>query len=109
MVNPIADCTPSPHLSHPSAPAQLNIAAFVTGYDTPIGHPSKYRDPDLPTLETATTAELLAAYPDFGSGIRGVLGCIAKPNKWYINMVHPHLPTYANGRVAVLGDAVSLV
>ena len=72
----------------------------------PIGHPSAHRDPDLPSVEVVRTADLLDAFADYGSNIRAVLGCIDKPNKWYINTVYPHLQTYAKGHVALLGDAV---
>ncbi|GJE88012.1 FAD-dependent oxidoreductase [Phanerochaete sordida] len=85
--------------------AVINIAAFTATYDVPIGHPSTKHDAALPSLEVVDTAELLAAFADYGSNIRAVLGCIAKPNRWRINTVYPHLPTYARGRVALLGDA----
>ena len=38
--------------------------------------------------------------------MRDILSCIEKPNKWYINVVYPHLKSFVNGRVALLGDAV---
>ena len=87
---------------------QINIAAFVARYDVPVGDPSTARDPAQPTLEVVESKELMDQFSDFGSNIRGVLSCIDKPNKWYINVVYPHLHTFARGRVALLGDAVSL-
>lgn len=79
---------------------QLNLACFVCD--------ATNRSADDPTSGPSTTAELLSAFEDFGSNIRSVLGCIEKPMKWYINIVWPHLPTFVKGRVALLGDAVSL-
>lgn len=61
-----------------------------------------------PTTETVTTQQLLDAYPgpEFSKDARALLSCIEEPSKWYINIVYPHLDTYARGRVALLGDAV---
>lgn len=86
--------------------SQINIAAFVARYDVPVGHASTARDPEQPSVEVVTNEELMGHYEDFGSNIRAVLGCIDKPNKWYINVVYPHLKTYVRGKIALLGDAV---
>lgn len=87
---------------------QINIAAFVTKYDVPVGHASAAHDPEQPSVEVVSNKELMDHYEDFGSKIRAVMGCIDKPNKWYINVVYPHLKTYVRGKVALLGDAVRI-
>jgi salicylate hydroxylase len=60
--------------------------------------------------ENVKIEELLEAYPapDYSQDVRDLLRCIANPVKWYVNIVYPHLKTYAKGRVALLGDAVGL-
>ncbi|EKM56057.1 uncharacterized protein PHACADRAFT_257104 [Phanerochaete carnosa HHB-10118-sp] len=85
--------------------AVINIAAFVARYDVPIGHTSIARSPEQPSVEVVSNQELMDQYTDFGGSIRAVLGCIDKPNKWYISVVYPHLKTYVRGKVALLGDA----
>lgn len=68
-----------------------------------------YREPSAPTLEVVTNEELSNQFADYGSNVRSILACIDKPNKWYINVVYPHLESYVKGRVALLGDAVSIL
>ncbi|GJE87995.1 FAD-dependent oxidoreductase [Phanerochaete sordida] len=85
--------------------AVINIAAFVARYDVPVGDASIARDPEQPTVEVVSNEEMMEQYSDFGSNIRAVLGCIDKPNKWYISVVYPHLKTYVRGKVALIGDA----
>ena len=52
---------------------------------------------------------MLKEYEGWGSDVIGMLSCIENPNKWYINVVCPPLEAYAKGKVALLGDAVSLL
>ncbi|KIP06188.1 hypothetical protein PHLGIDRAFT_91141, partial [Phlebiopsis gigantea 11061_1 CR5-6] len=85
--------------------AVLNIAAFVTRYGYAIGHPDVARDDSAPTLEVVSNEELLEKFKDYDSNLLSILGCLAKPNKWYINVVYPHLDSFVKGRVALLGDA----
>ena len=55
-----------------------------------------------------TTEQLLEAYEGFGEDALALLSCMREPSRWDINVVYPGLPSYVKGRVALLGDAVSL-
>ena len=61
-------------------------------------------------LEHTSSDELLATYADWGSEVRALLACGEGVTKWNINVVYPHLPSekWTKGRVAILGDAVSV-
>lgn len=52
--------------------------------------------------------EILAQYEGWGPDVVNLLKCIKQPNKWYINVVDPPLESYVKGRVALVGDAVSV-
>ena len=65
--------------------------------------------PDQPLVVPVTKEEMLKEYEGWGSDVIGILSCIENPNKWYINVVCPPLEAYAKGKVALLGDAVSLL
>lgn len=88
---------------------QFNIAAFVVDYSTPIG--STKLPKSVQSNSSATTDEVVAAFPssDFGPDVVALLKCLQSPGKWHINIVSPHLKSYARGRVALLGDAVSVI
>ena len=74
----------------------------------PVGDASIARGPEQPTVEVVSNEEMMEQYADFGSNIRAVLGCIDKPNKWYVSVVYPHLKTYVRGKVALIGDAARI-
>ena len=61
-------------------------------------------------LEHTSSDELLQTYADWGSEVRKLLSCGEGVTKWNINVVYPHLPSdqWTKGKVAILGDAVSL-
>ena len=78
--------------------------AFVTDRSVPIG--ALKRPADEAWVAPSTQEELLREYEGWGSDVLKVLGCIQKPNKWMIHVVHPPLHSYVKDRVALLGDAV---
>lgn len=86
---------------------QLNIVAYISDYDHPFG--SIKLPNDQSTVVPATTDEIVAEYSDFGVDIRTILSHIFNPTKWYLTVVWPQLDTFANGGVALLGDAVRLL
>ena len=63
--------------------------------------------PANPTVSSTSKDELLSEYADWGNGVRALLGCIDTWSKWKINVVYPALDSYVNGRVVLVGDAVS--
>ena len=86
---------------------QVNIAAFDSDRSFVLG--TKRLPPDQPTVVPSSTEELLATFKEFGDGVRALLSCATNINKWYINVLYPHLPTFVKGRVVLVGDAVSLM
>ncbi len=77
----------------------------MTNRDVPIGE--AVLPPGEATVVSVPQKEVLDAYEGWGSDVLGLLGCIHNPTKWNINVGYPHLETYVNGRIALLGDAVS--
>ena len=49
----------------------------------------------------------MAAYEDWGDQAKALLGCLHKPSRWSICVVHPHLHSYTKGNIALIGDAVN--
>ena len=85
-------------------PRQINIAAFDSDRSFDIG--TKRLPPDQPTVAPSSAEEFLHTFQNFGDGVRALLSCATSTNKWYINVLYPHLPTFVKGRVALVGDAV---
>lgn len=54
--------------------------------------------------------DVLIPYQGWGSEITNLLSCAENPGKWEINVVYPALAPekWVKGRVAILGDAVSV-
>lgn len=84
---------------------QINVVAFASDYEASIGEHNL--PPDAPTIVPVDTEELLREYKDFGTEVTALLRAAKQSNKWIINVVYPPLRTYARGRIALLGDAVS--
>ena len=80
------------------------MAAFVTDRSVAIGDVKL--PPDQPTVMPASVEELLTVYQGWGNDVVRLLACMSKPNKWYINIVHPFLETYVKGNIALMGDSV---
>ncbi|THH33455.1 hypothetical protein EUX98_g789 [Antrodiella citrinella] len=81
----------------------INVVAFVTNGPEPIGL-AKLPHGE-PWVKTTPQSELLEAYDGWGHQVKGLLKCLHKPSKWSICAVHPHLPSYVKGNVALIGDA----
>ena len=84
---------------------QINIAAFKADRTAKFG--SVQLPPDQPTVVPVSMEEFLTTFEDCGGDLLRLMACAAKPNKWFMHVVYPPLETYAKGRVALLGDAVS--
>ncbi|KAH8099306.1 FAD/NAD-P-binding domain-containing protein [Cristinia sonorae] len=81
----------------------INIVAFITHGPEPIG---KARlPPGEPWVTAASQEELSAAYDGWGNQVHALLSCLKKPSRWSICVVHPHLDSFIQGRVALIGDA----
>ncbi len=59
-------------------------------------------------MEAVSKNVLFKEYEGWGPDVEALLKCMPdKPGKWSIHVVHPPLESYAKGRIALLGDAVS--
>ena len=74
--------------------------------DRTINIGDKNLRPDQPTVVPVSCAELMDAFHGWGNDVIRLLGCMVKATRWSINVLHPHLPTFVKGKVALLGDAV---
>ncbi|TCD64571.1 hypothetical protein EIP91_003898 [Steccherinum ochraceum] len=83
--------------------AVINVVAFSTDRSVEIGQAN--RPESEPWVVPATHEQLLEEYEGWGSDVTKILGCIQSSSKWHIHVVHPPLPQYVKGRVALLGDA----
>lgn len=104
-------CTTRRHATCPpahwcSVASQINVAAFATRYDVPIG--SQALPEGTRWVEDVSRAELEKEYDGWGPDVAALLRCMPeKASRWAIHVVHPPLAGYARGRVALIGDAVS--
>lgn len=83
---------------------QINIVAFVTYGPEPIGEAQL--PAGEPWVKPTSQAELVEAYEGWGDQVKALLRCLHIPSKWSICVVHPHLSSYVQGRIALIGDAV---
>ncbi|TCD68113.1 hypothetical protein EIP91_011566 [Steccherinum ochraceum] len=81
----------------------INVVAFITHGPEPIGEARL--PPGEPWVRPTSQQELLSVYDGWGPEVRALLSCVHKPSRWSICVVHPHLQSYVDGNVALLGDA----
>ena len=86
---------------------QWNIVAYVTDYSHELSEVKLSEDE--PTVVPVTVQDVLADYADFGEDVRKILSCLVNPTRWKLTVVWPHLPTFVNGGIALLGDAVRTI
>ena len=86
--------------------SKINVVAFYADYTKPIGAESL--PPDERWVESVPQEEMFKVYEGCGPQVMALLKCIKTPSKWAIHVVQPHLDSFVKGRVAVIGDAVSL-
>lgn len=89
-----------------SARRQINVVAFVKDHTVAVG--SANLPEGHPSVVPSSQEVLMQEFAGYGPDVLGVLRCINNPNKWYINVIHPPLQSYVKGRVALIGDAVSV-
>ncbi|KAK7695347.1 hypothetical protein QCA50_002539 [Cerrena zonata] len=81
----------------------INVAAFITDPSNSFSKP--YHPDENAWVVPATTEEIERDFSDSSNELVTLLKCIREPTKWSICAVHPALPSFAKGRVAVIGDA----
>lgn len=86
--------------------SQIGLSAVVMNHSLGVGE-VKLAD-NAPRVAQVSKEELLKEFEDWGSEARVVLGSAETFNKWFVEVLYPHLETYVKGRIALLGDAVSL-
>ncbi|KAJ6563567.1 FAD/NAD(P)-binding domain-containing protein [Mycena vulgaris] len=78
----------------------INVVAFVTDKSVPVG---SVEIPG-PWVESASEAELVDAFAEWGPDVRTILDHCKSTSKWYIHALRP-LNTFVNGSIALVGDA----
>ncbi|PPQ90620.1 hypothetical protein CVT25_006704 [Psilocybe cyanescens] len=78
----------------------LNVVAFYT-----VGDGTLMSERPHPWVETASEAEVMDRFFDWGNDALTVLKYIKRPSKWAIHTLHPPLKDFINGRVVLIGDA----
>ena len=86
--------------------SKLNVVAFVREKDNPI---SISPDRPSPWVEIVPQQELIDGYSGWGNDAQIILQHIKQPSRWSMHTVYPPLETFVNGRVVLVGDAVSLL
>jgi len=76
----------------------INVVAFCS---SPEREGQAYPDP---WVAQVAQEELLSHYRDWEPDVISLLKCIERPTRWAVHALRP-LPTYAHGRVALVGDA----
>ena len=85
---------------------KLNVVAFVREKDNPMA-----MSPDRPSpwVEVVPQQELIDGYPGWGNDAQIILQHIKEPSRWSLHTVYPPLETFINGKIVLVGDAVSNV
>ena len=60
-------------------------------------------------IHSATQDELLEQFSGWGPDVQAMMKCLEKPSKWYIHGIYPPMQTYVKNKIALIGDAVSLL
>ncbi|KAH8119851.1 hypothetical protein DFH11DRAFT_11993 [Phellopilus nigrolimitatus] len=88
-------------VSYPISQGRLvNLVAFVT---VPGGDG---KDLDGPAVVDVSKQEMLECYKGWEPEVQQLLDCVDNPSRWTISHIRD-LPSYADGRVALLGNSVS--
>lgn len=82
------------------------MVAFSARYDIPIGADNLPKG--TPWVQQVSKHAMDEEYEGWGPDVVALLKCMPEhPSKWFIHVVNPPIESYAKGKVAVLGDAVS--
>lgn len=94
-------------LAELTPPSQINVGAFAVVSPDPAG---TYHPP-LPapwTAKNVPNAEVIEAFSNWSDlGVKKILREMGDPSCWSLHSVGPVLDTFVNGRIALIGDAVS--
>ena len=83
---------------------KLNVVAFVREKDNSM---SMSPDRPSPWVDIVPQQELIDEYSGWGNDAKIILQHIKQPSRWSIHTVYPPLETFVNGKIALVGDAVS--
>lgn len=81
----------------------LNIVAFTADYSRPMeyeGNPEEW-------VQNVPQEEMLRDFDGWGPEVQAMLKRIKHPSKWSIHALYPTIDKYVEGKVALIGDAVS--
>ena len=61
----------------------------------------------FPWVEAVPQQEMFDGYSGWGNDAKIILQHIKQPSRWSIHTLYPPLETFINGRIVLVGDAVS--
>ena len=81
---------------------KLNVVAFVRENESAMS-------PELPSpwVEAVPQQEVIDKYLGWGNDAKIILQHIKTPSRWAIHTLYPPLETFVNGKIVLVGDAVS--
>ena len=62
-----------------------------------------------PWVEDVSQQELIDGYPGWGNDAKIIFQHLKEPSRWAIHTLYPPLETFVNGKIVLVGDAVSNV
>ena len=61
----------------------------------------------FPWVEAVPQQEMFDGYSGWGNDAKIILQHMKQPSRWSIHTLYPPLETFINGRIVLVGDAVS--
>ena len=86
--------------------SKLNVVAFVREKESPMSMSSARPSP---WVEIVPQQEMFDGYSGWGNDTKIILQHMKQPSRWSIHTLYPPLETFVNGRIVLVGDAVSYV
>ena len=81
----------------------LNVVAFTTDFSRPM----EWEGNSDEWVQNVPQEEMLKDFEGWGPDVQAMLEGIKSPSKWSIHALYPPINKYAEGKVALIGDAVS--
>ena len=81
----------------------LNVVAFTTDFSRPM----EWEGNSDEWVQNVPQEEMLKDFEGWGPDVQAMLKGIKSPSKWSIHALYPTINKYAEGKVALIGDAVS--
>ena len=83
--------------------SKLNVVAFVREQEKSTMSPER----PSPWVEVVPQQEVIDGYPGWGNDAKIIVQHLKEPSRWAIHTLYPPLKTFVNGKIVLIGDAVS--